>query len=155
MAGKGGIPSCCSVGDVQAGPSWSKHLQALSWVRAPLLRKHQQVSPCKMWRLPVITPACRSREPPGAWVHKYPGTRSRETGSDRYLGVGSRAAESPSPDDKGGQEKWPSSNPSACIASTAPFEWTGPQGQAAMPTNKHVQQASNPPATVNHGQPLR
>lgn len=91
-----GIPSCCSVGGVPAGPSWSKHLQALSRVGAPLLPKHQ-VSPPEVWRLLVITPACRPREAPG--ISGYPGTYCgarvpRNSGQqDREIGTSASAAE--------------------------------------------------------------
>lgn len=136
---------------VRAGPSTSKHFPGL----AGPSHSSTQVSPSQVWRLLVITPACRSREPPGpgsTQVSRYPGRELAGTSAPAAGQLGLKVPTTKAV--KRGKER-PSSNPSACIASAASFEWTGPQGQAAMPTNKHTQQASNPTATVNHCQPLR
>lgn len=69
------------VGDVPAGPSWSKHLQALSWVggplsarKAPSLAVPGVAAPCNYACLPV-------QGATWAWATRYPGTRTGRPGT--------------------------------------------------------------------------
>lgn len=78
------MPSCCCylyvVGDVPAGPSWSKHFQALSWVGGPLSPKHLVspvpgvAAPCNYACLPV-------QGATWARVPRCPGTQAGEVGT--------------------------------------------------------------------------
>lgn len=78
------MPSCCCylyvVGDVPAGPSWSKHFQALSWVGGPLSPKHLVspvpgvAAPCNYACLPV-------QGATWARVPSCPGTQAGEVGT--------------------------------------------------------------------------
>lgn len=158
--GKGGMPSCrCYlyvVGDVPAGPSWSKHFQALSWVGGPLSPKHLVspvpgvAAPCNYACLPV-------QGATWARVPRSPGAQEPRQGRSvpRRRQLGSCVSKSR----RQRRSRETAAFEPQCLHCAGADVRVDRTARTSCNANKQTylgtQHASNPPATANHCQPLR